>query len=70
MAIRDKTQLSSTKFTNKSPLQNNAHKYKFNPNDYPLVAREDSSSIKSTCIFPGHLNKKHNRMCGKYKQIK
>ena len=42
MAIRDKTQLNSSKFINKSPLQNNAHKHRFNPNYYPLVARVDS----------------------------
>ena len=48
----------------KSPLQNNAHKQKFNPNYYPSVASVDSSSIESTCIFPETLNKMHNRMCG------
>ena len=64
MAIRDKTQLNSSKFINKSPLQNNAHKHKFNPNNYPSVARVDNSSIESTCIFPETLNKMHNRMCG------
>ena len=26
-------------------------KHKFNPNYYPSVARVDSSSIESTCIF-------------------
>ena len=48
----------------KSPLQNNAHKQKFNPNYYPSVASVDSSSIESTRIFPETLNKMHNRMCG------
>ena len=47
----------------KSPLQNNAHKQKFNPNYYPSVASVDSSSIESTCIFPETLNKMHNCMC-------
>ena len=47
----------------KSPLQNNAHKQKFNPNYYPSVASVDSSSIESTCMFPETLNKMHNRMC-------
>ena len=47
----------------KSPLQNNAHKQKFNPNYYPSVASVDSNSIESTCIFPKTLNKMHNRMC-------
>ena len=42
----------SSKFTNKNPLQNNAHKHKFNPNYYPSVARVDSSLIESTCIYP------------------
>ena len=54
----------------KSPLQNNAHKQKFNPNYYPSVASVDSSSIESTCIFPETLNKMHNRMCGKNKNSK
>ena len=43
--------LNSSKFTSKSPLQNNAHKHKFNPNYYPSVARVDNSLIESTCIF-------------------
>ena len=46
-----KHNLNSSKFTSKSPLQNNAHKHKFNPNYYPLVARVDSSLIESICIF-------------------
>ena len=53
----------------KSPLQNNAHKQKFNPNYYPSVASVDSSSIESTCIFPETLNKMHNHMCGKKIQV-
>ena len=52
MAIHDKTQLISSKFTNKNPLQNNAHKHKLNPNYYPSVARVDNSLIESTDIFP------------------
>ena len=44
--------LNSSKFTNKSPLQNNAHEHKFNPNYYPSVARVDGSLIESTYIFP------------------
>ena len=47
-----KHDLNNSKFTSKSHLQNNAQKHKFNPNYYPSVAREDSSSIESTCIFP------------------
>ena len=47
-----KHNLNSSKFTSKSHLQNNAHKYKFNPNYYPSVAKVDSSLIESTCIFP------------------
>ena len=47
-----KHNLNSSKFTNKSPLHNNAHKHKFNPNYYLSVARVDSSLIESTCIFP------------------
>ena len=47
-----KHNLNSSKFTSKSPLQNNAHKHKFNPNYYPSVARVDNSLIESTCIFP------------------
>ena len=47
-----KHNLNSSKFTKKSPLQNNAHKHKFNPNYYPSVTRVDSSLIESTCIFP------------------
>ena len=47
-----KHNLNSSKFTKKSPLQNNAYKHKFNPNYYPSVARVDSSLIESTCIFP------------------
>ena len=43
--------LNSSKVTNKNPLQNNAHKHKFDPNYYPSVARVDSSLIESTCIF-------------------
>ena len=42
----------SSKFINKSPLQNNAHKHEVNHNYYPLVAREDNSLIESICIFP------------------
>ena len=40
-------------------------KHKFNPNYYPSVARVDNNLIELTCIFPEHLNKMHNRMCGK-----
>ena len=47
-----KHKLNSSKFTSKSPLQKKAHKHKFNPNYYPLVARVDSSLIESTYIFP------------------
>ena len=53
-----KHNLNSSKFTNKSPLQNNAKKHKFNPNYYPLVARVDNSLIESTCIFPEILKQK------------
>ena len=60
-----KHNLNSSKFTSKSPLQNNAQKHKFNPNYYPSVARVDSSLIESTCIFPEILKQMHNRMCGK-----
>ena len=27
-------------------------KHKFNPNYYPSIAKVDSNSIESTCIFP------------------
>ena len=60
-----KHNLNSLKFTSKSPLQNNAQKHKFNPNYYPSVARVDNNLIELTCIFPEHLNKMHNHMCGK-----
>ena len=46
-----KHSLNSSKFTRKSPLQNNAQKHKFNPNYYPLVARVNGSLIESTFIF-------------------
>ena len=65
MAIRDKTQPKSSKFTNKSPLQKNAHYNKSNPNYYPSVASVDSKKIESICIFPKILNRTHKRMCGK-----
>ena len=67
MAIRDKTQLKAQSLQRKALYKNNAHKNKFNPNYYPLVASVDSNSIELTCIFPKTLNKMHNRMCGKYK---
>ena len=70
MAIRDKTQLETQSLQIKALYKNNAHKNKFNPNDYPSVASVDSSSIESTCIFCETLNKMHNHMCGKYKQTK
>ena len=47
-----KHNLNNSKFTSKSPLQNNAQKHNFNPNYYPSVARVDSNLIESTCIFP------------------
>ena len=58
-----KHNLNSSKFTSKSPLQNNAQKYKFNPNYYPSVARVDSSLIESTCIFPETLKQKCITAC-------
>ena len=68
MAIRDKTQLKTQSLQRKTLYQKkNAYKNKSNPNYYPAVANVDNSSIESTCIFPETLNKKHNRMCGKYK---
>ena len=47
-----KHNLNSSKFTSKSPLQNNAQKTQIQSNYYPSVARVDSSLIESTCIFP------------------
>ena len=52
MAIRDKIQLEAQRLQIKALYKKNAQKQKFNPNYYPSIAREDSSSIESTCIFP------------------
>ena len=52
MAIHDKTQLETQSLQIKALYKNNAHKKKFNPNDFPSVASVDSSLIESTCIFP------------------
>ena len=67
MAIRDKTQLKAQSLQRKALYIKYAHKNKFNPNYYPLIASVDSSSIESTYIFPETLHKMHNRMYGKYK---
>ena len=53
-----KHNLVAQSLQNKSPLQNNAHKHKVNPNYYPSVAREDSNSIESIYIFPETLKQK------------
>ena len=47
-----KHNLNSSKFTSKSPLQNNTQKTKIQFNYYPSVARVDSNSNESTCLFP------------------
>ena len=60
-----KHNLNNSKFTSRSPLQNNAQKHKFNPNYYPSVARVDNNLINQPVYFLKHLNKMHNRMCGK-----
>ena len=52
MAICDKTQLEAQSLQIKALYKIMLTKHKFNPNYYPSVAREDSSSIESTCIFP------------------
>ena len=52
MAICDKTQLEAQSLQIKALYKIMLRKHKFNPNYYPSVAREDSSSIESTCIFP------------------
>ena len=70
MAIRGKTQLEAQSLQIKALYKKNAHKKKFNPNYYPLIASVDSSSIESTCICPETLNKMHNLMCGRYKDRK
>ena len=71
MAIRDKTQTKSSKFTKKKPFTKQIAYYnKSNPNYYPSVASVDSNSIELTCIFPETLNKMHNRMCGNNKNRK
>ena len=40
-------------------------KHKFNPNYYPSVAKKTAAQLNQPVYFLKHLNKMHNRMCGK-----
>ena len=65
-----KHNLYSSKFTSKSPLQNNAQKTQIQSNYYPSVARVDSSLIESTCILPETLKQNASPHVWKEIQVK